>query len=98
SLLIESFCKWKGSNYNPPLTHSAIKWSLSDPYNLEKDDPLPWTIIGSTKTQAGRKAASSTKRDTTATTLSKNTSKSPANALSLSTTAIPLLQIHVQAP
>ncbi|RPD64291.1 hypothetical protein L226DRAFT_544888 [Lentinus tigrinus ALCF2SS1-7] len=48
--LIHSFCKWKGEKYMPAVMHSAIKWSLDDPFPIQdKMNNNPWTVINSQK-------------------------------------------------
>ncbi|KAJ3846153.1 hypothetical protein EV368DRAFT_70143 [Lentinula lateritia] len=46
-VLIELFRKWKGTYYNPPLTHTSIRWSAKDPYVVEQHNVIPWSIIAS---------------------------------------------------
>ncbi|KIK51449.1 hypothetical protein GYMLUDRAFT_139158, partial [Collybiopsis luxurians FD-317 M1] len=45
SLLIETFRRWKGVDYVPEHTHSAIKWSNKDPYLDEPACNSPWSIV-----------------------------------------------------
>ena len=43
---ILSYQKWKGTDYVPPLTHPALKWSVKDPLPLPSVvTDAPWQII-----------------------------------------------------
>ena len=44
--LIRAYQKWKGTDYVPPLTHFALKWSVKDPMPLlSVVTDAPWQII-----------------------------------------------------
>jgi hypothetical protein len=44
--LIREYQKWKGTEYVPPLTHPALKWSVQDPLPLlSVVTDAPWQII-----------------------------------------------------
>jgi hypothetical protein len=48
--LIRAYQKWKGTEYVPPLTHSALKWSVKDPLPiLSVVTDAPWQIIDKKK-------------------------------------------------
>src|SRR6267154_144103 len=48
--LIKAYHKWKGTNYVPPLTHPALKWSVNDPIPLlPVVTDAPWQIIDKKK-------------------------------------------------
>jgi hypothetical protein len=45
--LIRAYQQWKGTDYVPPLTHPALKWSIKDPMPLlSVVTDAPWQIIG----------------------------------------------------
>jgi hypothetical protein len=48
--LIRGYQQWKGTDYVPPLTHSALKWSVKDllPF-LSVINDAPWQIIDKKK-------------------------------------------------
>jgi len=44
--LIRAYQQWKGTDYVPPLTHTALKWSVKDPMPLlSVVTDAPWQII-----------------------------------------------------
>ena len=44
--LIRAYQKWKGTDYVPPLTHPALKWSVTDPMPLlPVVTDAPWQIV-----------------------------------------------------
>jgi len=48
--LIRAYQKWKGTDYVPPLTHPALKWSVKDPMPLlSVVTDAPWQIIDKKK-------------------------------------------------
>jgi len=49
--LIRGYQQWKGTDYVPPLTHSALKWSVKDPLPsfLSVVNDAPWQIIDKKK-------------------------------------------------
>ena len=48
--LIRAYQKWRGTNYVPPLTHPALKWSIKDPMPLlSVVTDAPWQIIDKKK-------------------------------------------------
>src|SRR6202042_1134208 len=48
--LIGAYQKWKGTDYVPPLTHPALKWSDNDPMRLlSVVTDAPWQIIDKKK-------------------------------------------------
>ena len=48
--LIKAYRKWKGTDYIPPLTHPALKWSVKDPMPLlSVVTDAPWQIIDKKK-------------------------------------------------
>jgi hypothetical protein len=48
--LIRAYQKWKGTDYVPPLTHPALKWSGKDPLPLlPVVTDAPWQIIDQKK-------------------------------------------------
>jgi hypothetical protein len=48
--LIRAYQKWKGTDYVPPLTHPALKWSVRDPMPLlSVVTDAPWQIIDKKK-------------------------------------------------
>jgi hypothetical protein len=48
--LIRAYKKWKGTDYVPPLTHHALKWSVKDPLSfLPVVTNAPWQIIDKKK-------------------------------------------------
>ena len=48
--LIRSYQEWKGTDYVPPLTHPALKWSVKDPLPLlPVVTDAPWQIIDKKK-------------------------------------------------
>jgi len=48
--LIRAYPKWKGTDYVPPLTHPALKWSVKDPMPLlSVVTDAPWQIIDKKK-------------------------------------------------
>jgi hypothetical protein len=50
--LIRAYQKWKGTEYVPPLTHPALKWSVQDPLPLlSVVTDAPWQIIDKKKKQ-----------------------------------------------
>ena len=52
--LIRAYQKWKGTEYVPPLTHPALKWSVQDPLPLlSVVTDAPWQIIDKKKKQEG---------------------------------------------
>ena len=47
---IRVYQKWKGTDYVPPLTHPALKWSVKDPMPLlSVVTDAPWQIIDKKK-------------------------------------------------
>jgi len=45
--LIRAYQKWKGTEYVPPLTHTALRWSVKEPLAfLPVVTDAPWQIIG----------------------------------------------------
>ena len=66
SSLIRTYQKWKGTDYVPPLTHPALKWSIKDPLPLLLVvTDAPWRIIDekkkSRKKENGTKTAAEVK-------------------------------------
>src|SRR5882762_1081712 len=50
--LIRAYQKWKGTEYVPPITHPALKWSVQDPLPLlSVVTDAPWQIIDKKKKQ-----------------------------------------------
>ena len=48
--LIRAYQTWKGTDYVPPLTHPALKWSINDPMPLlPVVTDAPWQIIDKKK-------------------------------------------------
>jgi len=48
--LIREYQKWKGTDYVPPLTHPALKWSIKDSMSLLSEvTDAPWQIIDKKK-------------------------------------------------
>lgn len=44
-MLIESFLTWKGVQYTPSNLHISLKWSREDPYVIDAEPYVPWTIL-----------------------------------------------------
>src|SRR6202020_505691 len=45
-----AYQSWKGTDYVPPLTHPALKWSINDPMPLlSLVTDAPWQIIDKKK-------------------------------------------------
>ena len=61
--LIRSYQEWKGTDYVPPLTHPALKWSVKDPLPfLPVVTDAPWQIIDKKKKkEIGNKTADEVK-------------------------------------
>ena len=56
SSLIRTYQKWKGTDYVPPLTHPALKWSIKDPLPLLLVvTDAPWQIIDEKKKKVENK-------------------------------------------
>jgi len=54
--LIRAYQTWKGTNYIPKLTHSALKWSVQDPLPLlPVVTDAPWQIIEKKKANKKQK-------------------------------------------
>lgn len=45
NVLIESYLAWKGINYTPSNIHESLKWSNEDPYIIDSEPYVPWTIL-----------------------------------------------------
>ncbi|KAE9408391.1 hypothetical protein BT96DRAFT_783336, partial [Gymnopus androsaceus JB14] len=39
------FLAWKGSEYIPTHIHDALRWTAKDPYEIETDPCVPWTVL-----------------------------------------------------
>ena len=58
--LIRAYQKWKGTDYVPPLTHPALKWSVKDPMPLlSVVTDAPWQIIDKKKKKEDKIEATS---------------------------------------
>ncbi|KAJ3968631.1 hypothetical protein EV361DRAFT_805293 [Lentinula raphanica] len=75
-LLIETFLNWKGLQHNPPHLHPSIQWTKENPYIIEHDPLLPWTMVDKKKFQDLIQSTSSHKISTTH---SSSTSSSSRN-------------------
>jgi hypothetical protein len=54
--LIRAYQKWKGIDYVPALTHSALKWSVKDPLPLlPVVTDAPWQIIDKVEAKEKKK-------------------------------------------
>ncbi|KAF8809764.1 hypothetical protein BYT27DRAFT_7008824, partial [Phlegmacium glaucopus] len=45
NLIIDLYRDYKGKNYIPSMTHSAIRWSKSDPFLEWQDVQESWRLI-----------------------------------------------------
>jgi hypothetical protein len=58
--LISVYQKWTGTDYVPPLTHPALKWSVKDPMLLlSVVTDAPWRIIDKKKKKEEKSEATS---------------------------------------
>lgn len=59
--LIHSFRQWKGEKFVPKTMHSALKWTPSAPFPIQKvTEDTPWTLVKISKDQSSSKADSGT--------------------------------------